>query len=104
MNTITINNVTYQAVEFDFNFVCDLADLGVNIESDDVNTLQLVRAYVAKCANVSLIDAGKLITEHMRNGGKLDGIIEVIFDEVKRSGFFPEEQERAEEDAPKTPT
>lgn len=88
MNTITVNGITYKAVAFDFNLVCDLEDKGIALSDIQTKPLSFIRTYVALCAGKDKAFAGQEIEEHIANGGKLDDILNVLSDEMEKSDFF----------------
>ena len=94
MNTFTLNGNTITAKKFDFNLLCDLDQYGISITDAGTKPMSLVRAYIALCAGVSLIDAGNLIQEHMANGGTIDDIVEVMNKEIEASDFFRNPQQK----------
>ena len=83
-----INKRKYDALEFDFNLICDLEDMGVSIERIRKNPASAIRAYLALCMDADKADAGIEIQEHMINGGTLDEIIEVMSSMLENSDFF----------------
>ena len=89
---LNINGTTYKAAKFDLNLVCDFEDEGIAMEDFGKKMFGAVRLYVAKSAGVSVQQSGLILTEHMKNGGKLDDIMDTIMEEMKESGFFPTEQ------------
>lgn len=96
MATFTVNGKSYKTKEIDFNGMCDLEDMGVSVTNMREKSLSLVRAYVAFCANTSAEEAGKEIAAHMKNGGKLDSVMELAFDALKNSDFFQSVEKTAE--------
>ena len=100
MKTFTINNKVITAKEFDLNMVCDLEEAGVSLD-DKKMKFSFIRAYLAMCANITTEKAGKELEEHVKNGGSLEDIANVIGEMIEESGFFralskDEEQEVAE--------
>lgn len=105
---ITINGNRYVAKEFDFNMICDLQDMGIDISSSV--KMPLIRAYVASCMEVDKAEAGKELEKHIISFGDaskaLAPIVEVIGKKVEESDFFhalsqTEEEEVAEKKAPR---
>ena len=84
----TINNKTYTAKEFDFNFLCDLENMGLSLEDIDKKPMSMVRAYLAFSAGLSNEAAGKEIENHLINGGKFDDVVEAMSAQMQDSGFF----------------
>lgn len=103
MNTFTINGVTYKSAPINFNFMCDLEDNGISIDEAENKPMKLIRAYFAMSANIGVEEAGKLLGEHMINGGSLDELQEVFLEELDKSGFFRNAQTDKAEETPKSP-
>ena len=89
---LTINGKTYKAAEFDLNLMCDFEDAGVSLESIDNKMFSVVRQYVAICMNTDVRVAGSEINEHMKKGGSIDDIIDVMNEMMQDSGFFRQTQ------------
>ena len=85
---MTINGKTYKEPELDFNAICDLEELGVNIFQADRRRFSICRAYFAYVAGIDLEDAGKEIEAHMSNGGKFMDVYEAMTKSLTESGFF----------------
>lgn len=94
-----INGNEYRNVPIDFNAVCKLEDMGVDISNIDGKIMTVARAYAALCMRKPLEAAGKEIEEHVQNGGTLNSIYEVFAAEVEKSGFFRALQKQTEEAA-----
>lgn len=88
MKTFKINGKTYRSKEFDLNMICDLEDMGISMEDAEKKPMSMVRAYFGLCAGLGKEKAGKEIQEHMISGGKFDGIMEAMGDEMNNSDFF----------------
>ena len=86
--TFDICGVTYKAVPIDFNTVCALEDYGVSLTDAGSKNLMLIRAYVAVCAGVTPNEAGKMIEQHIVDGGDLESITAAFQKMVGESGFF----------------
>lgn len=84
----TINGRQYTAAEVDFNFICDLEDMGISIKSFNSKPTAVARAYFALCANVSKEVAGAELQAHMLKGGKLEELYEVLGAQIEESDFF----------------
>lgn len=106
---ITINGKRYEAREFDFNLICDLQDMGVNIlDMNDMKKTSLltIRSYVALCMDSDPYFAGAEINEHIINGGDIEEITDVFQKMMNESSFFQalskgEEEENPEKSAKK---
>lgn len=88
MKTFTINGKEYKSKMMDFNFMCDLEDMGVSVVDMEGKNMSLVRGYLGLCAGISKESAGKEIQAHLISGGKFDEIMEVIKYEMDNSDFF----------------
>lgn len=88
MKTFKINNKIYSPVPFDFNFICDLEDMGLSLEGVGEKPMSMLRAYFAKCTGKGTEFAGKEMEAHMINGGSLKDIMDVMAEEMKKSDFF----------------
>lgn len=105
----TINKKRYEAKEFDFNLICDLQDMGVNmLDIRDIkkSSLLTVRSYVALCMDVDPELAGSEINQHVINGGDISEIMDVFQKMMSESSFFQalgqgEEEETSEKSAKK---
>ena len=85
---LTINGKTYKAADFDINFMCDMEDRGVSLEDIDSKTFNIIRIYAALSMGTDVVTAGKEMTEHLKNGGDLEDISNVMSEMMKDSGFF----------------
>lgn len=95
-NTFEINGKTYEAVPFTFNTICDLEDMGFNIEHMESRPISAVRAYLGVCMGDKEL-AGNEIEAHLINGGDLNGVMDAITKEVESSGFFKAMAKNTEE-------
>lgn len=91
--TFTLNGKKVKAVEFDYNLVCDLEELGFDIDSLGVKPMSTLRGYVACCIGCDLKKAGKEIGLHMANGGALDDILQTMTELMEDSRFFQGQSE-----------
>lgn len=92
-----INGIEYRNIPLDFNAVCKLEDMGVDITNVDEKVMTTARAYVALCMHKPVSVAGQEIEQHVMNGGTLNEIYEAFAAEVEKSGFFQALQKQAEE-------
>lgn len=97
----TINGRQYKAAAVDFNFICDLEDMGISIADFKSKPMAIARAYFALCANASKEVAGAELQAHMLKGGKLEELYDVLSKQIEESDFFralntAEEQEITE--------
>lgn len=88
MNTFTVNGKEYEAKPFDFNLVCDMEDMGIQLEEMGKKTMSMIRAYFAICAGKGSDFAGKELNSHYVGGGKFDSIFEALDKEIEISDFF----------------
>lgn len=84
----TINGKTYESKEFDFNLVCDLEEIGINVDLIRKKPMATVRAYFALCANEDVAFAGKEIQEHVLGGNNIEELMEVMNENMEQSDFF----------------
>jgi hypothetical protein len=83
-----INGNTYHIPELDFNAMCKLEDMGVNLMQMENKTFMLVRGLLALAMKTDLEGAGKELESHIINGGRLEDLTEEINKAVTESGFF----------------
>ena len=98
---LILNGKSYKAAEFDINLVCSFEDNGINLEDIDKKMFNVIRQYVATCMNTDVITAGIEISNHLKNGGKLEDISDVMSDMMNNSGFFRKEQTNTDTGTPK---
>ena len=98
---LKINGKTYKAAEFDVNFICEMEDSGIGLDQIDKKMFNTIRAYVALSMGVDVKEAGKEISEHMKNGGSLEDISNVMSQMMEDSDFFRPTQKSAEETSQK---
>lgn len=84
----TINGKTYKAIPFDFNLVCDLAEMGISMELLASQPMSAVRGYFACVLGGNKELAGRELGLHIINGGTFDSLMEIIAEEVEKSDFF----------------
>lgn len=88
METFTINGKEYKAKAFDFNLVCDLEDMGVQIGEAGNKPMSMVRAYISLCIGKGKEFSGREIEQHIIGGGQFDEIMDVMSAEMDKSDFF----------------
>lgn len=88
MITFVINGKTYNAKPFDFNMICDLEDMNVNLEEFDRKPMSVIRAYFGLCLGNRADEAGRELNQHIISGGKFDELIEIVKAEMTESDFF----------------
>jgi hypothetical protein len=108
---IKTNNgdINFQVKELDFtNVACDIEDYGVNVMSlftgdDDVKGFSMCRAIIGVITGEKdKQKAGRMLTEHLKNGGSLDDIFNTFKEAMQSAGFgkATEEATAAEEAKP----
>lgn len=98
---ITVNGNKYPAKDFNFNTICGLEEMGVDL--DNVKTTVLVRAYVAICMGTDKDTAGVEIGNHIANGGDIAEIASIIQEKMgEDTSFFRQAEKRATENAQKS--
>ena len=100
---LTINGKNYKAAEFDVNFACDMEDNGIDFEHIDKKMFNLLRMYVALSMGVDPKEAGNAISEHVKNGGTIDEISDVMAQMMEESDFFRTEPKDKEKTGPAKP-
>ena len=96
MRTFTINGITYESKPFDFNMVCDMEDLGFDLEKISERPRTAARAYFACCVGGDKYYAGKEIEKHLISGKTIDELIDAMSHEMDVSDFFRYITETAE--------
>lgn len=100
MKNFIVNGKEYKAKPFDFNLVCDLEDMGVPMATAQDKPMSTARAYFALCTGRGKMYAGQELEQHIANGGDLNEIISIMADEMDKSDFFRNLNQRAKaEDA-----
>ena len=84
----------FPVAELDFtNLVCDLEGQGIDVMSmldgglDRTKLMTMTRGLLAVMTGVPVREAGKLLTQHLANGGSLDDIFGVFTDAMADAGF-----------------
>ena len=100
---VTINGTAYKVDDLDFtNVVCDLEEQGIDVfgimDGSSKQYMTLCRAFIMIVTHLPAPAAGKLLTKHIRNGGKLDEILDSFKELMNDAGFG--EAETAETAAP----
>lgn len=88
MKYIKINGKEYKALEFDFNMICDLEDMGISMEEAGEKPMKMVRAYIGLCMGVPKEVAGNEMQNHIINGGDFSDAISVMMEMLEKSDFF----------------
>lgn len=98
MKKFTVNGKEYSAKAFDFNTVCDMEDMGVQVSEMSKKPMASVRAYFALCSGSGVVFAGKEMEQHVAKGGVFEEIIAIMDEEIGKSDFFRALRERAEKE------
>lgn len=88
MKKIIVNGKEYVAKEFTFNLVCDLEDMGYDLEKMGAKPMTITRAYFALCAGITEEVAGREIEAHIVSGGDISVISNVMHEQMENSDFF----------------
>lgn len=100
MSKFTVNGKEYTAKPIDFNFMCDLEDMGISMADAAEKPMSMVRAYFGVCTGKGKEYAGKELEQHILNGGQMDVVINAMNEQIEKSDFFRSLTQRAEtEDA-----
>lgn len=85
-----LNGKEYKDIELTFNAVCDLEKRGFDLAkiADGQNVLSFARAVIAIAFDDDLEVAGTEIGNHLKSGGKIEDITEILNKAIKSSGFF----------------
>lgn len=97
MKTFEVNGKQYKGKEFDFNLVCDLEDMGIQMEEMGQKTMSVIRGYFGACSGLGREAAGVELQEHIISGGDFAELLKVMSDEMNRSDFFRSLNERTKE-------
>ena len=101
----TLNNRRYEAREFDFNLICDLQEMGIDIldmSSLRKNPVTTIRAYASLCIGTDKDVAGEEIQAHVVNGGSFDEILSAMQKMMEESDFFRALNKEPEKETPKS--
>lgn len=85
---LTLNGKSYKAAEFDLNLICDFEDRGISLDEIGNKMFNVIRQYVASSMDADVKTAGTAISEHLKNGGSLEDISDVMSAAMEDSGFF----------------
>ena len=95
-----LNGKEYKIPELDFNAMCRLEEMGVNLMQMDNKMFMLVRGLIALSMNSDLEKAGQELEAHVIGGGRLEDVMEEISKAVNESGFFRALQQGQTKSAP----
>lgn len=97
-NTFTINDNTYTARAFDFNLICDMEEVGFDVQRRSGSALAMLRAYLAVCSDTyDTAWAGSEINAHVVNGGEIGEQLTIMYEKLNESDFFRALQNRSAE-------
>lgn len=96
---ITVNNKDYELKKINFNNICELEDLGLNLGDFKKSRMSATRALLAYCGDIDEETAGEEIMEHLKNGGSLNDLAP-LFEMLNTFFQSTRQQSKAEE----TPT
>ena len=88
-----LNGKEYKIPEFDFNAVCQLEELGIDLIGQNAKPLSTLRAFVALAVGATE-KAGKELETHLANGGSLEEVMKEVNAALQKSGFFQRMQQR----------
>lgn len=97
---LILNGKSYKAAPFDVNLVCDFEESGISLEDIENKMFSVLRAYVAASVGCDIRTAGRIMSEHVNNGGALEDIAEVMTVAMNESGFFRDQQTSEETPTP----
>ena len=103
-------DVEFKTNELDFtNVACEIEDYGVDVmnlftEGTNVKGFSMCRAIVGVMTGEKDKEkAGKMLTEHLKNGGTLDSIFNTFKEAMQTAGFGGATEETATVGAKKKP-
>ena len=85
---IKINGKEYNDLEIDFNMVCELNAMGVDVFKYNRSPLSALRAYFALCSGLAEQPAGEELEAHIVNGGDISELSGAFVKHLTESGFF----------------
>ncbi|MFW6001998.1 MAG: hypothetical protein ACOCQD_01515 [archaeon] len=97
MKTKMLNGKEYKIKPLDFNGICELEDRGVNLSDEEAfmkRGMNTTRTMLALILDLKDVEAGKLISEHVKNGGAMEDINEVINISLEEGGFLAQKVEK----------
>ena len=100
-----INGVEYETKDLDFtNILCDLEDMDIDImamNTDKMKPFNLCRGIISVyTGEKDLRKCGKLLSEHLKNGGSLDDILDPFTEAMEEAGFGKSAEEEAQQPSP----
>ena len=102
MKKITTNSKDYNIDKvIDFNGICELEDLGLDLSNLKKTKMSSIRALLAYVGGMDTDTAGAEIMEHLKKGGSFEDFTPLI-NSLVESDFFQATRQPSEEK--KTPT
>lgn len=101
MSYVIINNNRYEIPEINFDTICELEEMGVNILSMDKNKPHIattIRGLVAWIMDTDIQNASMEIEAHIANGGNIIEILTKVSDAINKSGFFGRNRQKQPQD------
>lgn len=95
MTKVMLNGKEYKAKDLDFNAMCELEDMGIDLMSQDAGKkgLNTIRTMLAVILSMDELQAGKLITSHIKRGGNIEDINHIINKALEDGGFLAQAAE-----------
>lgn len=87
LKKFTINSKDYTFKNIDFNGICELEDLGVDLASMKSKSFSAIRGLLAYHGNMTVEQAGAEIMSHIANGGSFDDFAP-MFNHFSDCDFF----------------
>lgn len=101
MKKITINSKDYNIDKvIDFNGICELEELGLNLSDLKKTKMTSIRALLAYFGETDTDTAGAEIMEHLKNGGTFEDFAPLIDCLVESDFFQATRQPNTEEETP----
>ena len=98
---VIINGNRYDIPEVDFDAVCELEEIGINLLNMDKSNLKLAtmaRGLTAWIMGVDTQTATRELEAHIANGGNIADIITRATESMQRSGFFAQNRQKQPQD------
>ena len=99
MRKFELNGKKYGAAVMNFGAICDLEDLGVNLDDFAQKPMGAVRAYVELSTGLTKKEVAAEIEAHIVAGGTLEHITDCLAGEIEESDFFQALRKRQEKEA-----
>lgn len=101
---VTLNRTSYKIDDLDFtNVICDLEGQGIDVfgimDGASKQYMSFCRAFIMIVTGLNAVAAGKLLTKHIKNGGKINEIMDT-FKELMNDAGFGEAETATEEATP----